>query len=246
MTCQVRVVLSVLFLGSVFLPAGCAAPRPVTSESHGKQFTTMWEEIYGRLKPEIDSGNIFVERGEADSFRPASGTIAAAGESGSGSDGSRLASANGTPGTGSDSAAPSLFSAAGSGSGSKDPPREYIRIRLTDRVLFDSGEDRIKADGIDVLTRLGRILVGEQGLNIVIEGHTDNVSIRERLRPRFPDNMALAQARAINAAQILRNSGVTGDGLRLAWFGESRPIGSNESEEGRGRNRRVEIMITPK
>lgn len=243
-TRHVRVGFSVLFLGSLVLSVGCAAPRPAPSDGHGKQFTTMWEEIYGRLKPEIDSGNISVERGGADSSRTASSTTAAAGDSGL--NGSSPSSTTGRPGMSPDGVAPSLSSAAGGGPGSGDATREYIRIRLTDHVLFDSGDDQIKADGVDVLTRLGRILVGDQGLNIVIEGHTDNVPIRERLRSRFSDNMALSQARATNAAQILRISGVTGDGLRLEWFGDSRPIGSNDSEDGRRRNRRVEIMITPK
>ncbi|OGW50527.1 MAG: hypothetical protein A2V62_09035 [Nitrospirae bacterium RBG_19FT_COMBO_58_9] len=187
---RLRVGLSALCLGSVLLSVGCAAPRPAPSESHGKQFTTMWEEIYGRLKAEIDSGNIAVERGGAGSFRTASSTTAAAGDSGL--NGSGPSATNGRSGMSSDGAAPSPSSAAGGGPGSGDAPREYIRIRSTDPVLFDSGDDQIKADGVDVRTRLGRILVGEEGLNIVIEGRTDDVAIRERLRSRFPDNRALS------------------------------------------------------
>ncbi|MDP1767395.1 MAG: hypothetical protein Q8L74_01175 [Nitrospirota bacterium] len=64
MTRYVSIGRMALLMGSVFFVVGCAAPSPAPSGSHGKQFTTMWEEIYGRLKPEIDSGNISVERGE--------------------------------------------------------------------------------------------------------------------------------------------------------------------------------------
>ena len=58
MTRYVHIGRMALFMGSVLLFTGCAASQPAPSEGHGKQFTTMWEEIYGRLKPEIDSGNI--------------------------------------------------------------------------------------------------------------------------------------------------------------------------------------------
>jgi chemotaxis protein MotB len=124
--------------------------------------------------------------------------------------------------------------------------REYIRVRLTDRVLFDSGADYVSPEGIDVLTRLGAILKDERDIEITIQGHTDNRPIRERLRPKFPDNMALSQARAANASQILKNSGVQQDALVLKWFGETHPMTSNDSEDNRRKNRRVEIMITPK
>lgn len=225
-TAQFPMGVTVLVVGSLLLLVGCAAPSAAPSGSHGKQFTTMWEEIYGRLKPEIDSGNISVERGEVTLASPSVMTDQAS----TNSDGAGLSSSAAAVGT----AAPGAAS------------REFIRIRLTDRVLFDSGDDQIKADGVNVLSRLGRILAGEKGLEIVIQGYTDNASIRERLRSKFSDNMALSQARAANAAQILRSNGVAPESLRLEWFGESRPISSNDSEEGRRRNRRVEIMITPK
>jgi flagellar motor protein MotB len=215
-----------LLMGSVLFVVGCAAPSTAPSGSHGKQFTTMWEEIYGRLKPEIDSGNISLERGEVTLASP-SVTNDQASTNSDGAGLSASAAAVGTPAPGA-------------------AAREFIRIRLTDRVLFDSGDDQIKADGVNVLSRLGRILAGEKGLEIVIQGYTDNASIRERLRSKFADNMALSQARAANAAQILRSNGVAHESLRLEWFGESRPISSNDFEEGRRRNRRVEIMITPK
>jgi flagellar motor protein MotB len=226
MTRYVHIGRMALLMGSVLLFTGCAASQSASSEGHGKQFTTMWEEIYGRLRPEIDSGNISVERGPA--------TLASS------------SSMNDQAGMPSDGSVPFSSPAADGTPGSGATLREYIRIRFTDRVLFDSGDDQIKVGGVDVLTRLGRILAGEQGLDIVIQGYTDNASIRERLRSRFSDNMALSQARAANAAQILRSNGVAHESVRLEWFGESRPISSNESEDGRRRNRRVEIMITPK
>lgn len=222
-TAQCPMGITVLVVGSLLLLVGCAAPSAAPSGSHGKQFTTMWEEIYGRLKPEIDGGNISVERGEVTLANPSVTTD----QAGASSDGAGL---------------PASAGMAVSGAGS----REFIRIRLTDRVLFDSGDDQIKTDGVNVLSRLGRILASEKGLEIVIQGYTDNAAIRERLRSKFSDNMALSQARAANASQILRSNGVAPESLRLEWFGENRPISSNESDEGRRRNRRVEIMITPK
>jgi chemotaxis protein MotB len=117
---------------------------------------------------------------------------------------------------------------------------------LSDRVLFASGDDRISEEGITVLARLGAILKDEANIQIAIQGHTDNKPIRDRLRHRFADNQALSQARASNAASILERSGVPMPWLNLQWFGESQPLAANDSEDSRRKNRRVEILITPK
>lgn len=225
-------------VSSLLISFGCAATPPASPTNQEKQFTNMWDEIYLRLKPEIETGNISVDRGRTS-------------QTGQRTDGPANATSAGTagqPGKGDRQKGPAGYgssSAMDPAAGQDDTTGEYIRIRFTDRVLFDSGDDRIKPDGIDVLTRLGHILKDERGLAIVIQGHTDNVAIRERLRSRFPDNMTLSQARATNAAQVLHQSGVPPTTTRLAWFGEDRPISSNDTEEGRRKNRRVEIVILP-
>ena len=199
----------------------------------------MWDEIYTRLKPEIENGNIYVERGNTAQSPPAAPETPRVASS-------TVSEKNNGPPLPEDAPGTSL-SAGPKPVGAQEPPgTQYIKIRLTDRVLFDSGDDQIKGDGIEVLSRLGTILRDEQNLTILIQGHTDNVQIRERLRVRFPDNMALSKSRAMNTAKIIQRSGVSSDSIRLEWFGESRPISGNDSEEGRRKNRRVEIMIVPK
>lgn len=238
---SLQAVLLPLSLILSLIAAGCATAPPASSPSQEKQFTNMWEEIYQRLKPEIDSGNISVDRRHTN---PNVTTI----DGDSNNDSSRGLGKHGESSRGKRQAAASAPSSSGIRSTAEQEslPNEYIRIRFADRVLFDSGDDQIKPDGVEVLTRLGHLLQGERDLDIVIQGHTDNVPIRERLRPRFPDNLTLSRERAANAARILHQSGVSATITRLAWFGEDRPIDSNDTDEGRRKNRRVEIMITPK
>lgn len=236
---SLHTVLVLLPLGLLLIAAGCATAPPAQAPSQQQQFTDIWEEIYQRLKPEIDSGNITVDRRHTHPN----------GTTGETSSNERTPRGSGNPGErGKDKrSAQSPSSPANHATAEPESlPNEYIRIRFADRVLFDSGDDQIKPDGVDVLTRLGHLLKDEPHLDIVIQGHTDNVPIRERLRSRFPNNLILSRERAANAAHILHQSGVTPTTTRLAWFGEDRPISSNDTEEGRRNNRRVEIMITPK
>lgn len=233
-----------LFILVVLLTSCSAPPPPVTTPapaSQEVQFRTMWDDIYERLKPEIQNGSIIVERGKA-----ATASLSPS-ESHKVRHEIRLPSAipariDGTPpGVPADSATDAAAALPSDAS-----PSEFIRVRLSDQVLFASGDDRISEEGITVLARLGTILKDEVNIRIAIQGHTDNKPIRDRLRHRFADNQALSQARASNAAAILERSGVPMPWLNLQWFGESQPIAANDSEESRKKNRRVEILITPK
>jgi len=210
----------------------------------------MWDDIYERLKPEIQNGSILVERGQSvtASLSPAGAKQADARMAGTQTAESDVrppstaqSSIDSVP-SGMPGDHPSESAMAHSGDGSIS---EYIRVRLSDKVLFASGDDRISEDGVAVLTRLGTILKDEENIQIAIQGHTDNKPIRDRLRRRFPDNQALSQARASNAASILEHSGIPSPWLTLQWFGESYPLLPNDSEESRRKNRRVEILITP-
>ncbi len=236
---------STFFIFGVLLTSCSAPPPPVATPapaSQEVQFRTMWDDIYERLKPEIQNGSIIVERGKA-----ATASLSPPSDSHKVRHEIRLPSAiqariDGTPpGIPADRATDAAAALPGEAS-----PSEFIRVRLSDRVLFASGDDRISEEGITVLARLGAILKDEANIRIAIQGHTDNKPIRDRLRHRFADNQALSQARASNAAAILERSGVPMPWLNLQWFGESQPIAANDSEESRKKNRRVEILITPK
>ncbi len=75
---------------------------------------------------------------------------------------------------------------------------------MLDEILFDSGRTTIKPQGVEVLKRVGKILLNVKDRAINIEGHTDNVPIGVELRKKFPTNWELSAARATNVARYLQ------------------------------------------
>jgi chemotaxis protein MotB len=124
--------------------------------------------------------------------------------------------------------------------------RDQLRVELVDEILFDSGEAVIKPAGLEVLRRVGAILKKVQGRQIEVQGHTDNVPIVGQLAKRFPTNWELSAARATNVARFLQDEAKIDSALlSAAGFSEYRPRAPNDSEEGRRRNRRIEILLGP-
>lgn len=124
--------------------------------------------------------------------------------------------------------------------------RDQLRVELVDEILFDSGEAVIKPAGLEVLRRVGAILKRVQGRQIEVQGHTDNVPIVGQLAKRFPTNWELSAARATNVARFLQDEAKIDSALlSAAGFSEYRPRAPNDSEEGRRRNRRIEILLGP-
>jgi len=123
--------------------------------------------------------------------------------------------------------------------------RDRVTVRVLDTVLFDLGSTKIKPEGEKVLDRLLPILKQvERGL-IVVEGHTDNVPIRREYRRLFPTNWELSTARATRVIRHLQDGGVDPGRMAAVGYSYYRPILSQESEEGRRRNRRIEIVVYP-
>lgn len=118
-----------------------------------------------------------------------------------------------------------------------------LTVNLVESTLFASGKAEIKAEGTVVLQKLIDILKEMKNKTIMIEGHTDNVPISEALAEKFPSNWELAAARAINVARFLQQQGVDPTQLAAVSYGEYRPVESNDSQEGRARNRRIEITL---
>ena len=81
------------------------------------------------------------------------------------------------------------------------------------------------------------------GQQIVVEGFTDNVPIGPALKARFPSNWELSSARATDVLRFLVSKGVPANSISAQGFGDSRPVASNNTAEGRAKNRRVEIVI---
>ena len=121
---------------------------------------------------------------------------------------------------------------------------DTLTINLASGLLFDSGQDQLKAGGTDALKRVGNVLKDFPGKQIDVAGYTDNVGIKKGpLQKKFPSNKELSDARANSAAQALRDGGVSSN-LSAAGHGDSNPIAGNNTAAGRAKNRRVEVHVT--
>lgn len=118
--------------------------------------------------------------------------------------------------------------------------RDGVAISLAGNALFDSGKAELKPEGLALLDALAE-RVRELPNQIRIEGHTDNTPIAT---PLYPSNWELSSARATTVARYLAERGGISPGrLIAAGYGEHRPVASNETREGRARNRRVDVIV---
>lgn len=116
-----------------------------------------------------------------------------------------------------------------------------VIIRLMGEITFDSGQDLIREDIQPLLLRIGSALRASQG-DIVVSGHTDNVPMHGH---RFHSNLDLSAARAVRVVELfIEECKVDPRRVSAMGFGENRPMDTNDTPEGRRRNRRVEIMMT--
>lgn len=116
-------------------------------------------------------------------------------------------------------------------------------IVLSDEILFDSGKAKIKKEASPVLDKVAKVINREvPEKNIGIGGHTDNVPITYS---NWKSNWELSTARATTVLHHLKGEGIPAERLSATGYGEHRPAASNDTPEGRARNRRVEIVILP-
>lgn len=121
-----------------------------------------------------------------------------------------------------------------------------LTVNILDRILFDSGEARLKAEGETVLRKVAQVLTQFPNRAVQVVGHTDNAPIRRRTVEGFSDNWALSAGRAVAAVRFLSESaGVDPRRLSAVGCGEFRPLASNDSPEGRARNRRIAVVVLP-
>jgi chemotaxis protein MotB len=119
--------------------------------------------------------------------------------------------------------------------------RRGLVIRLlTDGVLFDSGEAKIKPRALPLLEKIGGLLQVDREHPINVEGHTDNVPIQSS---QYPTNWELSTARAASVVRLLIADNAPADRLGAVGYAQLHPIASNSSAAGRSRNRRVEIVL---
>lgn len=120
-------------------------------------------------------------------------------------------------------------------------------VTLAARALFDSGQADVKPEGLQLLKQLAETLKTVTDKEIRIEGHTDSVPIRGRLRAKYPTNQELSAARALSVVRYLvEEGGLPRENLAAVGYADTRPVASNDTPEGRQENRRIEIFLLPK
>ncbi|WP_438961244.1 OmpA family protein [Nonlabens sp.] len=119
-----------------------------------------------------------------------------------------------------------------------------VFISISDKLLFSSGSDQISSNASNVLGKVGTILRDKVNMDVMIEGHTDSQPIASG---KFKDNWELSTARAASITRYLQENQDI-DPARMTAAGRSFyvPIASNDTAEGRAKNRRTRIIILPK
>lgn len=118
-----------------------------------------------------------------------------------------------------------------------------VYVSLAEKLLFKSGSDVVDPKGIEALKSLAMILNKTDDIQVMIEGHTDNVPINTA---KFIDNWELSTARATSIVRILTNDyGFDSSRITASGRGQFFPLNSNENAMDRAGNRRTEIIISP-
>ncbi len=120
-----------------------------------------------------------------------------------------------------------------------------VYVSLAEKLLFSSGSSVVDNKGIEALKQLANALKGNADLNIMVEGHTDNVPI-SRKSQYMSDNWDLSVMRATSIVKILTNNGVNPEIITASGRGEFVPVTDNSTAANKALNRRTEIILTPK
>ncbi len=118
-----------------------------------------------------------------------------------------------------------------------------VYVKLANKLLFRSGEAKISDVGREALQELSKILQREKSLKVNVEGHTDNQSIA-RIRC-IDDNWQLSVIRSTNVAKALVEFGVQPTRIIASGRSKYQPVATNDTESGRAKNRRTEIILIP-
>ena len=119
-----------------------------------------------------------------------------------------------------------------------------VYISLADNMLYKSGSYEINSRAAETLSKIAKIIKDYKDYDVLIEGNTDNVPIK---KTNIRNNWDLSTLRASSVVQALQNDyGVDPKRLTAGGRGEYNPVASNDTEVGKQRNRRTQIIITPK
>lgn len=119
---------------------------------------------------------------------------------------------------------------------------DHLTVVIAERLLFDAGSYELKPSGIEVLKQMGVLLKTASFKEVRVVGHADKASASDGSNQYF-EKLALSKARATQTVRVLKGDGVDSQSFIIEWYGDVRPIASNETEEGRQLNRRVEIVL---
>lgn len=114
-----------------------------------------------------------------------------------------------------------------------------VTIEINDSILFPAGQARLQPASTVAMAAIAEVLASTD-FPITIEGHTDNIPIST---PQFPSNWELSAMRATTVLRLFNDNGVGAERLTAIGYGDTRPVETNTTPEGRARNRRVSILI---
>ncbi len=119
-----------------------------------------------------------------------------------------------------------------------------VYVSMSDKLLFKSGSTAVEPKGIEALKTLADVLNKNPDIQILVEGHTDNVPIKTAV---FKDNWDLSVGRATTITRMMNEKyGVAATRMTASGRGEYFPKASNDTPEGKAKNRRTEIILSPK
>jgi chemotaxis protein MotB len=115
-------------------------------------------------------------------------------------------------------------------------------VELATDVLFASGQATLSPQGMGAIGEVSAVLATIPDRKFQVEGHTDNVPIKTA---QYPSNWELAAARALTVVRTMIEAGLPPARVSAAAFGETRPVTTNDTPEGRASNRRIQIVVVP-
>jgi chemotaxis protein MotB len=121
--------------------------------------------------------------------------------------------------------------------------QNLVRVTLADSLLFPSASAQLSESGKAALAKLAPALKDLSSQRIVVKGFSDDSPVGMPLMQRIVSNVELSKARAAAVQSFLASQGVPQDLIYISGLGESHPVASNDTEQGRAQNRRVEIDV---
>jgi flagellar motor protein MotB len=118
-----------------------------------------------------------------------------------------------------------------------------VRVSIEATLLYPSGVAKLSSNGRERLTRVSTTLKKNENLRIIVEGHTDSDRIVGQLADRFPTNWELSSARSINVIRYLISLGIADHRFESRAFSSTRPLFANSTDEGKAKNRRIELLL---